>query len=247
MTGSRIGSILSRHPLVLTLVAVIAVKLVWFVVDRVPLFYMGDSRAYIHSAISGAVLPDRSNTYGWLIWVISVVPGTLTTLIFAQTLAGIATASLLAYFLMRFFKTHVAIAVAGAVAFAVEPLQILHERMVLTESFAVLLLVLYLLLGLSYLLRPRAILLVLIAATGVLLLSLRLVYIPVTLLGAALIPSLAWANSIDGKRFIAHLVLSLLATLCLHQAYKIVTGFRANLPPAYDYAGGSSSPPPGRH
>lgn len=124
---------IGRDPLVLTAVAVLAVKLVWFAVDRAPLFYMGDSRAYISSAIWHQVLLDRSNTYEWLLWVISVIPGTLTTLVVAQMLAGGATGWLLGFILLRFFKVHPAIAVSAAVIFAVEPLQILYERMVLTE------------------------------------------------------------------------------------------------------------------
>ncbi len=121
-------------------VAVFGVKLVWFAIDRVPLLYMGDSRAYIYAALFGQPLIDRSNTYGWLIWVISVLPGTLTTLVLAQTLAGAATAWLLAFCLLRYFKLRPLFAIAAAIAFAVEPLQILHERMVLTESFAMLML-----------------------------------------------------------------------------------------------------------
>ncbi len=87
-----------RYPLLLAAVAVLAVKLVWFAIDRVPLIFMGDSRAYIYSAIFNQPLLDRSNTYGRLMWVISVLPGTLTTLVLAQTLAGAVTAWLLSFF-----------------------------------------------------------------------------------------------------------------------------------------------------
>ena len=233
-----------RRALILAAVAVLSVKLLWFAIDQVPLLYMGDSRAYVHSAVLGKAQLDRSNTYGWLIWVISVLPGTLTTLVLAQTLAGAATAWILAFCLLRYFKVHPAIAVATAVAFAVEPLQIVHERLVLTESFAMLMLALYLLFSLSYLARPRAVGLIALAVTGVLLLSLRLVYVPLTFLGAVLIPLLGWViprgkwAAPDAKNLSAHLVLSLLVTLGLHQAYKSVTGLKANLPPAYQYADG---------
>ncbi len=234
-----------RRPLMMAAVAVFSVKLVWFAIDRVPLFFMGDSRAYIYSALLDQPLLDRSNTYGWLIWVISVLPGTLTTLVLAQTLAGAATAWLLAFCLERYFKLRPAFAIAAAIAFAVEPLQILHERMVLTESFAMLMLAVYLTFCLSYLARPRALTLIALAATGVLLLSLRLVYVPVTLFGAVLIPLLGWVMprgewaTLNGvRRFVAHLAVSLVVTLSLHQLYKTVTGLKANLPPAYQYAGG---------
>lgn len=233
-----------RHPIMVAAIAVLSVKLVLFAIDRLPLFYMGDSRAYVYSAIWGEPALDRSNTYGRLIWAISVLPKTLTTLVLAQTLAGAVTAWLLAVCLLRFFKVRPVLAIAAAVAFAFEPLQVLHERMVLTESFAMLVLAIYVSFGLFYLTRPRALTLIALAATGVLLLSLRLVYIPVTLVGAVLIPLLAWAipNSERAessvRRFLAHLMLSLFVTFGFHQAYKTVTGLSANLPPAYQYTDG---------
>ena len=229
----------------LAALAVLSVKLVWFAIDRAPLFYMGDSAAYAYSAIWGGPLLDRSNSYGWLMWLISVLPGTLTTLVFAQTLAGAATAWILAFCLLRYFKVRPAIAVAAAVVFGVEPLQILHERMVLTESFAMLMLAVYLLFCLSYLARPRALTLIVAAATGVLLLSLRLVYVPVTLLGAVLVPLLGWvmpsgewAATNRVRRFLGHLTLSVFVTLGLHQLFKTATGVKANRPPAYQYRSG---------
>jgi len=152
-----------RRALVAAAVAVLVVKLVWFAVDAMPLFYMGDSRAYINSALWHRPLTDRSNTYGWLVWAFAVVPRSLTTLVLAQTLAGAATAWLLAVILLRFFKVHPAITVSAAVVLAGEPLQMLYERMVLTESFTILLLVVYTLLSLSYLVRPRLVMLVAIA------------------------------------------------------------------------------------
>ena len=143
------------------------------------------------------------------------------------------------------FEVRPAIAVAAAVAFAVEPLQILHERMVLTESFAMLMLALYLLFCLSYLARPGVLTLIVLATTGVLLLNLRLVYVPVTLFGAVLVPLLGWviphgewAATNGLRRFLGHLAISLFVTLGLHQLYKTATGVKANLPPAYQYKSG---------
>ena len=234
-----------RGPLMLAAVAALSLKLVWFAIDRAPLFFMGDSRAYVYSAIWGEPLLDRSNSYGWLIWLISVLPGTLTTLVLVQTLAGAATAWVLAFCLLRYFKVRPAIAVAAAIAFAVEPLQILYERVVLTESFAMLMLAVYLLFCLSYLARPRVLALIVLAATGVLLLSLRLVYVPVTLFGAVLVPLLGWviprgewATTSRIRRFLAHLAVSLFVTLGLHQLYRTANGVKANRPPAYQYKSG---------
>jgi len=117
--------------------------------------------------------------------------------------------------------------------------------MVLTESFAMLMLAFYVLFCLTYLARPRVLTLIVLATTGVLLLSLRLVYVPLTLFGAVLVPLLGWViprsewpatNRV--RRFLGHLAVSLFVTLGLHQLYKTVTGVRANLPPAYQYRSG---------
>ena len=234
-----------RRPHIVAALAALSLKLVWLAIDRAPLFYMGDSQSYIYSAIRGGHPLDRSRSYEWVIWLISVLPGTLTTLVIVQTLAGAATAWILAFCLLHYFKVRPAIAVAAAVVFAIEPLQILHERMVLTESFAMLMLAVYLLLCFSYLARPRGFTLVAIAATGVMLLSLRLVYVPVALLGAVLVPLLAWVipsgdwNSTNrAKRFLGHLAVSLFVTIGLHQLYKTANGAKAHLQPAYYYKSG---------
>lgn len=246
-TTTRLSGLweVGRRPLILAAVAALSLKLLWFAIDRAPLFYMGDSRSYVNSAIWGRPILDRSNSYGLLMWLISVRPGTLTTLVLVQTIAGAATAWILAFCLLRYFKVRPAIAVAAVVAFAVEPLQLLHERMVLTESFAMLMLAFYLLFCLSYLARPRALTLIVLAATGVLLLSLRLVYVPVTLFGAVLVPLLGWvfprgewAATNTVRRFLGHLAISLLVTLGLHQLYKTANGVKANRPPAYQYKSG---------
>lgn len=244
-TGAPAAFGSGRRALFVAAVAVLAVKLVWLAIDRVPLFYMGDSRAYIGSALGWPVLTDRSNTYGWLVRALALGPRSFTPLVVGQTLAGAVTAWLLALLLLRFFKVHAVIAVVAAVVLAAEPLQILYERMVLTETLSLLLLAGYLVLGLSYLHRPRLVMLIAIAATGVLLLSLRLVYVPVTLLNAVLIPSLVWAHSNSdwrarngAKRFLTHLLVSVLVTLGLHRVYKVANGRAAKLPPAYQYANG---------
>jgi hypothetical protein len=235
----------TRRALVLAAAAVLAVKLIWFAADRGPLFYMGDSRAYLNSAMGYGTLTDRSNTYGRLLWLFAVVPRSLTPLILAQTLAGAVTAWLLAVLLLRYFRVRPVIAILAAAVMAAEPLQILYERMVLTESFAALLLVGYFTLNLSYLDRPRLAMLIAIAAMGVLLVSLRLVYIPVTLFNAVLTPALGlagpgrpWHAPNGAKQFVTHLSVSVLATLAFHQGYQIALGRAARLPPAYQYASG---------
>src|SRR5688572_27900002 len=139
---------------------------------------MDDLQAYIGSGIWRTVLIDRTDSYGGPRELFAVAPDSFVTLVLALTHGGPATTCLIALSMLRVCRVRPVIAVAAAVVLAVEPVQLVHERLVLTEVFAVLLLAIYLVLELSYVERPRPATLVAIAAAGVLVLSFRLVYIP---------------------------------------------------------------------
>jgi hypothetical protein len=109
---------------------------------------------------------------------LAVWPGTFSTLVLAQVLASGATAVSLAFVLRRFFRVQPAIAVAAAVVCAVDPLQIVHERLVLTETFAQMAFAIYLLVAISYTNWPRLGALLLASLAGILLVSFRVVYVP---------------------------------------------------------------------
>jgi len=159
--------------------------------------------------------------------LVSCVPGTLTTLIFAQVLVSAATAWLFALALLRFFRVHFAVAIAASIAFVLDPLQIVHERLVMTETFTMFIFAGHLLLGFSYLRHPRLVTLAAVCLTGILLVSLRIVYTPIVLAEAVLLPVTRWTLARDWSRtkgLALHLSLSVLMTLVLHGGYRYLVG-----------------------
>src|ERR1043166_510727 len=127
----------SDHSLFAIAIIGLTIKLAGFALDQTPLFFMGDSGTYILSAIHHFVPSDRSFTYGLLLRWLAVWPGNLEALILAQVLVSAATAWLLGFTLLYFFEVQPALAIMASVAFCLDPLQILHERLVLTEAFTI--------------------------------------------------------------------------------------------------------------
>ena len=64
--------------------------------DPSPKFYMGDSRSYIATAVTGWIPPDRSFFYGYVIRWLAVWTSSLTPLLIFQTLVGAMTAIMVA-------------------------------------------------------------------------------------------------------------------------------------------------------
>jgi hypothetical protein len=227
------------HPLVVTAAAVLLIKLATFIADPTPLFFMGDSRAYIAAAIQGEILWGLSSGYGLPVRWFAVWPGTLTTLVLAQVLAGAAAAWMLALMLLRFFKVRPAIALTTAIVCTLEPLHVIHERLVLAEAFTQLLFASHLLLGLWYLSRPRLLPLMAVCIIGILLVSLRVVYVPLALSAPLVLTVLALARSaapaFDRRtgKYVVHLAVAIVVTLCLHAGYRHLIGALTNGSPTY--------------
>jgi len=243
--GGALFRLVRRYPLFAIAVIVLAIKLSLFVLDPTPHFFMGDSATYVGSAIHGYVPLDRSFTYGLLIRWIALGFHTLQTLIFAQVIAGAVTAWFVGFALLRFFNVRIAIALGGSIVFALDPLQILHERFVLAEAFAMLLFAGQLLLGLYYLEKPGVRTLLANCIVGIGLVSLRPVYAPIVLFEALLLPLIGWlkpslstAASKRMKSCALHLIVAIVASVSLHEAYQRIMGRLAGFPPAYQFMDG---------
>ena len=235
-------SIVARRPLVCTAVVVVALKLGFLALDDTPLYFIGDSATYIGAALNDYVPSDRSYVYPLVIRALAVWPHSLFALVLAQVLASAATAWLLALFLVRYLLVRPIVAMAAALALSLAPSQILHERMVLTETFALSVFAIFLLLGATYVRAPKWSSLVATSLAGIVLVSLRTVYVPVTLGAALMLPLLAWprlGERGDGaKRLTVHLAVAVLATVTCHVGYRHWLGAMAGRPPAYLYADG---------
>jgi hypothetical protein len=229
----------------LLLIVLIAVKLIIFALDPAPLLFMGDSATHIETARRGYVPRERSYTYGLLVRALAVWPGTMATLVLAQVLASAMTAWLLALALVRFFSVRPAVAFAAAFCCCLDPLLIVHERFVLTETFAQTLFAAHVVCALWYLHRVDLVPLCIASLTGLFLLSFRTVYVPLILFNALFLPFLAvfrmpqvlpLANR--AKRCALHLGFSFLITTLLHAGYREWLGQMINTSPAYLPDGG---------
>lgn len=241
-----VAALARQYPvLAMTLVAVVF-KLAQVAVDSTPLLFWGDSWTHLRTAVEGHLPGERSWTYGFLIRPFVAWTGSLPWLVPAQALAGAATCGLLMRVLVVDLEIGGAVAAAAVLGFAFEPLQVLHERFVLAESFAGLGLALYVALAFLYLRRPRPGTLALHALAGIALVSLRTVYAPIALVGTIALPLLlALGTQAAGKgwprrlRAVAlHTAVAILATGLAHLSYQHLMGRLFRRPPAYQYAEG---------
>jgi hypothetical protein len=121
--------------------------------------------------------------------------------------------------------------------FAFDPVQIVHEHLIMTETASLLAMAVYLAAGWEYLRSRSLYWLPVLAFLGVGLVSLRLVYLPVVL-AAALLPLLASLPPAAGgwvPNLAFALLLSFGSTLLFQSGYQRLTGRLAHREPAYHY------------
>lgn len=213
--------------------------------DAAPLFFLGDSATYLSAAIEGFRPIDRSFTYPRLIGWLAVAPGSLTVLLATQMAAGAATSMLLGFILYRYGGVRPGFAIAASLALALDPLIVVHERLVLAESFTLLAYAGVLTLGLAYLAKPRFTLIAAACALGLGLLSLRTVYLPLMLAFPVVLVAVAGAfpAAPRGVRprprvLLGHLAGALLVTALLHYAYRQDMGRHFGGHPGYQHMDG---------
>jgi hypothetical protein len=230
---------LRTRPLAVAALLIGAIKVCQFAIDRTPLFF-SDSGAFIQNAVGVKFVSFRSYFYAWLIRLVAVPAASLTLLVAAQVLLGGLTAWLVAAMLRRHFAVRPWIAIAAAVVFACDPMQVLHERMVMTETTALLAMVATLLVALEYLRSRQLRWLVMAAVTGIVLVGLRIVYLPVVLAMAVALPLAPGVVESWRRRRVANvrvavtaLVVSCAATAVCHAGYRHFTGYLANSQPVY--------------
>ena len=239
---------------------IFVIKLLIFCIDPLPMFIMGDSHSYINTALGGGIPPDRSFTYGYFIRFTAVAAHSLDTLILIQVMMSGLNAIFLAYILNRFFLIQPMLSFFFGILCAVEPLQLLYERYVMTEALSLFLFVIYLLFIFLYLEKPRLLFLLVISILGTAVISVRLSFLPDVLVNSVIlpfiaIPAICKSYSIDCKslrsylsnifshrkvsfNLTLHIFLSLGLTFSFHYAYKNLNGYLSEKPPAYQYQSG---------
>ena len=178
---------------------ILAIKAAFYFLDHQLGFVLGDSAGYLNMALNGIVPPDRSYVYGYLVRWATLGNYSLDLLVLTQVIAGVITSLLLAFILIRFLRCSRDIAAGAALLAAIEPIQVLYERYVMTEAFGLLAFALFLVTILYYLRRGHIGLLLLAAALAIFSNSLRTAYLPVVL-GVGSLAILYYGLFVVGKR-----------------------------------------------
>jgi hypothetical protein len=211
-----------------------ATALTW-IFDHEPKFYFGDSGSYINTAIYGYIPPDRSFIYGFLIRIISLPFQSLKPLLLTQALAGFVSCIAL-FALLKRFGISDRICFLITLLFSLEPMHMMWQRFVLTESFSMPIFMVYLYTSFSYLKNPTAKTLLLVQILGLFLISLRMIFLPMVLANALIAPIFAYVTTQkESRKLIGHLSINLVSILILHGSYCILNGKLSKAPPAYSY------------
>jgi len=200
---------------------------------------MGDSAAFIGTALTKWFPPYRSWTYGFFIRWFSLPLHSLLPLVVEQTLAGIVTCVALGFCLRRYFGVSAGIAAGFMIVCAMDPLQLLYEREVLPECFGLTALALVIAGVLAYCERPRLGTLVVLQVLFIALVSFRMQFllpVGVLLIALPIVGTLtpgrqgSWLAKVS-----LHLLVSVIVMLGLHGAYRFAMGIKNEHPPAYTY------------
>lgn len=247
-------------PFIAFLLAVLLLKLALLVLDPSAKFFFGDSWCYLETAAYGWIPPDRSFTYGFFIRATTWLSQSLWPLMLCQMLASILSAALAGQILRRHLRVRPAIAYFLGCLCALEPVQLLYERYVMTDTLSLAFFSLHLVAILRYLKERNLLILLLAHLLGTALISLRISFLPVTMANTVLAPILAFSiraghqvlspevrQTLRGdpvRRPVwilpcsVHLIVSIGMTLALHAGYKGLFSAVSGNPPGYNAASG---------
>ncbi|MBA3607139.1 MAG: hypothetical protein H0W43_01295 [Chthoniobacterales bacterium] len=231
--------------------SIVCLKFALFGIDPHPQMFMGDSGSYLWTAVSGWIPPDRSFLYGFIIRWVSFPTQSLDSLLVLQVFLGAATAISLAYVCRLLLQLSSRVSYSAGLICAVDPLQLVWERYLMTETISLFLYALMLLVSLSYLRRRNPWQLLLVQILAVLTISFRISYLLTVEATAVALPIIAFMPFLRSglaaasrwstlRTLSAHLALSVVAMLALHLGYKQTNGYLAGRPPAYLYSSGLS-------
>jgi hypothetical protein len=220
---------------ILFLLILCTIGATFWILDHRLQFYMGDSASYLRTAVEKYIPPDRSFVYGFIIRWIALPFHSLKPLMIAQAIAGILSCVGLAFCLKRYGMIRVdnRICFLMALLLLIEPMHMMFQRYLLTEAFTMPILIGYLMAGLSYLKQRRWIKLVILQVLGVALISMRMIFLPLVLIHAVILP---WMMPhLRLRQALAHGATNLCLILVLHGGYCMLFGKLSEAPPAYTY------------
>ena len=225
--------------------SVLALKITLLVLDPLPIFFLGDSGSYLHSALTSQAPLDRSFTYGLdFVRPILAVFRSLQTVVVIQSLLAAASSILAGMCLRVGFRAPLWAAAVAGLLYALEPLALIYERLILTETLSLFFFACFVLTGLCYINRPRLWLLIALAFLGTCILSLRTFYIPAILAATAAAVLLAVPHLMQRsaprldqfrlRKLLLHALVALGATAGFHAFYQSYFSYLTTLPPAYN-------------
>lgn len=234
--------------------SVFALKLLLFAMDPLPKLYMGDSGSYLWTAVSGWIPGDRSYFYGYVIRWTSFWTESLTPLLILQVCLSTIACILLASICRFIFKLPDRWAWLFGFLCAVDPLQLLYERYVMTEAISLCLYAFVVYHSLLYLRDRRLRDLAIVQAASALLIGFRMSFLLQVQISTVVLPLIAFAPDVLNRfhrrptegaaRMSAaracggHLLVSVMLMLLLHAGYKRATGWVSEREPAYLYGTG---------
>src|SRR4051812_43428436 len=181
---------LQTAPVFYITVLVAACKLAFYIADPYPSFHFGDSGAYLATALMKWIPPDRSFTYGFLLRPLIIETHSFAPVIAIQIVASGVASVVLGMLLLRYFRAIPVIAASFACLCAIEPLQLMSERFVMTEALATFGFALYVWTVLSFVRSNRLWNLIAAQVLGVGLVSLRFSFLPLVLIFSVAVPML---------------------------------------------------------
>jgi hypothetical protein len=233
---------------------VFALKLLLFAIDPLPKLYMGDSGSYIWTAVSGWIPDDRSYFYGYVIRWTSVWAESLTPLLILQVCLSTITCILFAAICRFIFKLPARWSYLFGFLCAIDPLQLLYERYVMTEAISLCLYAFVIYYSFLYFRDRRVRHLALVQVISVLLIGFRMSFLLQVQISTIVLPLIAFAPDVwkqirrsksQGAPWKAtiqvcfvHLLISGLLMFLLHTGYKRVNGWVSEREPAYLYGTG---------
>jgi len=229
---------------------IFALKFFLFALDPLPKFYLGDSGSYIWTALTGWMPPDRSFLYGCVIRWSSIWTESLNSLMILQAFVGAGTALVFASTCRLIFQLSPRLSYVFGILCSIDPLQLLWEHYVMTETISLFLYVVMLRYSFLYLRDRRVRDLVLVQVLAVVLLSFRLSYLILVQVSTVILPIMAFlplayarfrgdskapSRTSIVKQVSYHLLLSMLLMLVLHRGYKEINGALSHREPDYGY------------
>lgn len=210
-------------------------KLAFYISDPYPSFHFGDSGAYLATALVKGIPNDRSFTYGFLLRPLVLRSHSFEPVLAVQILASAMASVVLGIVLLRYFRAKPAVAAIFACLSAIEPIQLMSERFVMTEAIATFVFAFYVWAAVAFVASKRILTLVAVQILGVICVSLRYSFLPLVLLLSVILPILTVYNRSrrDWRPTLIRLAAAVLASQALLAGYRHLYGHLAHSKPAY--------------